>query len=277
MEQENNIFNEINEEIFEEPLHEKKRGDNFLKNKNYEEAEKCYQLSLSKLKNIFKKYHDFLVQNFKKAKELIDTVGIPCHLNLSLCSLNKKNWNKCIAECEKVLEMDINNVKATYRKCKSEINLGLLDQAKKDYTLLEKLIPENNELNELKQAIELKEIEISNKENNKNNNNNNNKNLIWIDKFFLLFLPILQKIKNLLHILPFFWAIERAYGILMKYYPFLENVFLLGKQLILGIPFYYWERCKSLFIHMHNKISGLINILLSPLAFIKGNKKKYHS
>lgn len=271
MEQENNILNEINEEILEEPLHEKKRGDNFMKIKNYEEAVKCYQLSLSKLKNIFKKYHDFLVQNFKKAKELIDTVGIPCHLNLALCNLNMKNWNKCIEECEKVLEMDINNIKAIYRKCKSEINLGLLDQAKKDYTLLEKLIPEKKELNELKQAIELKENEISKIE------NNNNKNLNWIDKIFLLFLPILQKIKNLLYMLPFFWAIERAYGILMKYYPFLENVFLLGKQLILGIPFYYWERCKSLFIHMHNKISGLINILLSPLSFINGNKKKYHS
>lgn len=271
MEQENNILNETNEEILDEPIQEKKKGDNFLKNKNYEEAVKCYQLSLSKLKNIFKKYHDFLVQNFKKAKELIDTVGIPCHLNLSLCYLIMQEWNNCIVECQKVIEMDINNKKAIYRKCKSEINLGLLDNAKEDYMLLEKLISEKTELNELKQAIELKEIEKNKKENNAQ------KTLNWIDKVFLLIFPLTQTIKTLLHILPFFWVIERAYGLLMKYYSFLENVFLLGKKLILDIPFYYWERCKSLFIHMQNKIAGLINILLSPLSFIKGKKKKTHS
>ena len=114
------IFDRSEDEIFSEPEKYKKYGDSCLKGKKYQDALIHYETALEKLKMIFSKHSDCLVKNFSKATQLINTIGIPCHLNMSLCYYHLEKWNESVAECTKVLELDKKNIKAVlvYKKGK---------------------------------------------------------------------------------------------------------------------------------------------------------------
>ena len=50
----------------------------------------------------------------RSKKSAVD-VEMACRGNLALCKLNLKDYNAVIDNCEKVLDNDPNNVKASYR------------------------------------------------------------------------------------------------------------------------------------------------------------------
>ena len=107
----------------EVPSIEKRQGDNFLKDKNYHEALHHYKSAIVALKIVFDDEELNLANDEEKATALINEVGIPSHLNSALCYLNLEDFVNVVFYCTKVLELDQDNVKALYRRCKANIKL----------------------------------------------------------------------------------------------------------------------------------------------------------
>ncbi len=107
---------------FEIPRIEKKLGDVNNSEKNYEEAIAHYKNSIMALKILFDDEKS-LAEDEKRATDLIEEVGIPVHLNLAFCFLQVEDWESVIYYCNKVLELNPENVKAIYRRCKAYLKL----------------------------------------------------------------------------------------------------------------------------------------------------------
>jgi tetratricopeptide (TPR) repeat protein len=107
---------------FEAPSKEKHLGDMKLTEKNYNEAINLYTNSISLLKKVFDQNQEMLSKDDKKATELIETIGIPAHLNIALCYLQLEDWQNVILYCTKVIELNPNHIKAIYRRCKAYIH-----------------------------------------------------------------------------------------------------------------------------------------------------------
>jgi tetratricopeptide (TPR) repeat protein len=146
---------------FEIPLIEKKLGDVKVSEKNYEEAINHYKNSIMALKILFDE-ESTLLEDEKKATELIEEVGIPVHLNMSLCYLQLEDWRNVVFYSNKVLELKPENLKAIYRRCWAYIKMKDLENASKDLEKLEKGLPDNSEeLKKLKNCYEELEKENS--------------------------------------------------------------------------------------------------------------------
>jgi len=107
---------------FEIPRIEKKLGDVKNSEKNYDEAIIHYKNSIMALKILFDE-DTSLLEDEKKATDLIEEVGIPVHLNLAFCYLQLEDWKNVINFCNKVLELKPDHVKALYRRCKAYLKL----------------------------------------------------------------------------------------------------------------------------------------------------------
>jgi len=94
--------------------------------KMYNEALIKYKNSLIEIKLLFNKEKllnkDKLNFIIKKIKNILK---IPVYLNMAYCYLKKKEWSETISYCNKVLEIDKNNIKAIYRRCKANIGNGI--------------------------------------------------------------------------------------------------------------------------------------------------------
>lgn len=145
------------DEEYKAPLLEKIIGDRENQDHNYDKAITHYLLALDKLKKFFDKRTNELAKDFSKAKKLIDTVGIPCHLNLSLCYLKLSEWNKCIYECDKVLQMDKTNTKALFRRSKAYSEINEFIKAKEDFQIVQRLLPNSSDVEGLRKKIEERE------------------------------------------------------------------------------------------------------------------------
>ena len=127
-------------------------SDDLLKKKKYEEAINSYKNTINTL-----------LEDFNDKKE-IDTqilgglkfeIIIPCYQNISLCHMKLNNWLKMKTYSKKVLELDSENIKASYRLCLANIKLGHLKKADHLLEDLEKKIGGSPELEELEKIYSI--------------------------------------------------------------------------------------------------------------------------
>ena len=83
----------------------KAEANAFFKGQKLEEACGKYTQAIQTIR---------LNETLRNKKSAVD-VEMACRGNLALCKLNLKDYNAVIENCEKVLENDPNNVKASYR------------------------------------------------------------------------------------------------------------------------------------------------------------------
>ena len=132
----------------------KLNSDDLLKNKKYEEAIDKYKETINELLDEISNFNLDLKQLFQIREEII----IPCYLNISLCNMKLNRWIKVKTYSKKVLELNQENIKASYRLCLANIKLGHLKKA--DYQLegLEKVIGGTPELEELEKIYEVNKL-----------------------------------------------------------------------------------------------------------------------
>lgn len=132
----------------------KLNSDDLLKNKKYEEAIDKYKETINELLDEIGNFNLDLKQLFQIREEII----IPCYLNISLSNMKLNRWIKVKTYSKKVLELNPENIKASYRLCLANIKLGHLKKA--DYQLeeLEKLIGGTPELEELEKIYEVNKL-----------------------------------------------------------------------------------------------------------------------
>lgn len=144
------------------PFLEKKKGDENLKEKDYEEAAKHY----SKAVMAIKIFHEENKVPKEEIEKIIHNIGIPSNLNLSFIYINKKHWYSAIAHLNQVINYSPEHVKALYRRCLCFINSHQFENADKDLIALEYLIGGSQELEDLHTLFNEKKIEINKDEGN---------------------------------------------------------------------------------------------------------------
>jgi len=175
--------NEDKNDIFSHIILIKKEADNYLKTKKYNAAINFYNLALAKIDEIFSN-PNFIRDNNNNSKILIYKISIPIYLNLALCYLNINNNDKCIEECNKVLDIDKNNKIALFRKAKALINDDNKEESWKVLQNIEKNIGINTETEMIKSEWKNKfndDYTYKRKNNlNYKNENKSNKNMLII-------------------------------------------------------------------------------------------------
>lgn len=109
----------------------KEEGNKYLKDGKLNTAQKKYIRCQSYLTG-FDNDHD-------ECKQLTKSV----HLNLSLLYQKKNNHDEVISNCNKVLEIEENNVKALYRRGQSRLATHDFENAVNDFTKILEVEPEN--------------------------------------------------------------------------------------------------------------------------------------
>ena len=175
--------NEDKNDIFSHIILIKKEADNYFKTKKYNAAINFYNLALTKIDEIFSN-PNFIRDNNNNSKILIYKISIPIYSNLALCYLNLNNNEKCIEECNKVLDIDKNNKIALFRKAKALINDDNKEESWKVLQTIEKNIGINTETEMIKSEWKNKfndDYTYKRKNNlNYKNENKSNKNMLII-------------------------------------------------------------------------------------------------
>ena len=121
-------------------------SDDLLKENKYEEAINNYKNTVNTLLEEFSEKNS---ENMYVKENLKMEIIIPVYQNISLCYMKLKNWLKMKTYSKKVLEIDKDNIKASYRLCLSNIKLGHLKKADHILEELEKKIGGSPELEDL--------------------------------------------------------------------------------------------------------------------------------
>ena len=130
-------------------------SDDLLKKKNYEEAINNYK---STINTLLEEFNDKTNVNSLIIDGLKEEIIIPCYQNISLCHMKMNNWLKMKTYSKKVLELDSENIKASYRLCLANIKLGHLKKADHQLEDLEKKIGGSPELEELEEIYALNKL-----------------------------------------------------------------------------------------------------------------------
>lgn len=120
-------------------------ANELFKNKKYEEAIDKYKETINTLLDEV----STMKINMKKLESLKEEIIIPCYQNIALCNMKLQKWIKVKTYSKKILELNKNNVKASYRLCLANIKLGHLKKADSQLEELENLIGGTPELEEL--------------------------------------------------------------------------------------------------------------------------------
>ena len=174
--------NEDKNDIFSHIIVLKKEADNYFKTKKFNAAINFYYLALAKIEEIFSN-PNFIRDNNNNSKILIYKISIPIYLNLAMCYLNLNNNEKCIEECNKVLEIDKNNKIALFRKAKALINDDKKEESWKVLQNIEKNIGINTETEMIKSEWKNKfndDYTYKRKNNLNYKNESKNKNMLII-------------------------------------------------------------------------------------------------
>ena len=172
--------NEKEEEIKDENIKKqielckelKKQGDELLKSLQFSKATNTYTKAVITVKYLKK---EKLLTRLTKRK-LEKEVLIPSNLNMAYIDIQNKNWKECIRHSSKVLFVDVDNVKARYRRCFGYIKEGNFEKADEDLIILEDQIGGSQDLEELEELFENSKKKSSPKIKNNNNENNERKN-----------------------------------------------------------------------------------------------------
>ena len=172
--------NEKEEEIKDENIKKqielckelKKQGDELLKSLQFSKATNTYTKAVITVKYLKK---EKLLTRLTKRK-LEKEVLIPSNLNMAYIDIQNKNWKECIRHSSKVLFVDVDNVKARYRRCFGYIKEGNFEKADEDLIILEDQIGGSQDLEELEELFENSKKKSSPKIKNNNNDNSERKN-----------------------------------------------------------------------------------------------------
>ena len=129
----------------------KEDANELLKKEKYEEAIDKYKETINTLLDEMSK----IMINMKTLELLREEIIIPCYQNISLCYMKLKKWIKIKTYSKKILALNNNNIKASYRLCYANIKLGHLKKADHQLEELEQLIGGTPELEELEKIYEI--------------------------------------------------------------------------------------------------------------------------
>ena len=92
----------------------KLEANELFKSKNLDDACKKYQSAISVLRT------NLELKGTKKARD----IEIACRGNIALCKLTQKQFEDAIEHCERILDIDPKNVKASYRMAQAMYELS---------------------------------------------------------------------------------------------------------------------------------------------------------
>ncbi|XKL68537.1 hypothetical protein PGB90_004028 [Kerria lacca] len=139
----------------------KEEGNVFYEKQKYEKALEKYELAFSFIDQL---------QLREKPRDVewndLNRMKVPYLLNIAQCKLCLKDYYSVIENCNSVLEIEKNNVKALFRRGKAHIKVWNLQQAKED---LEKvlLLDKNEKSSVMSLMAEIKKAEIESKNSDK--------------------------------------------------------------------------------------------------------------
>ncbi|XP_064538072.1 FK506-binding protein 59 [Drosophila montana] len=110
----------------------KEKGTNYFKKDNFELAIKMY----NKCKNLLPSIKDNTSDEVKALK-------VATHSNIALCHQKSNDHFEAKQECNAVLELDANNVKALYRRGQCNLIINELEDALEDFLKVIELEPGN--------------------------------------------------------------------------------------------------------------------------------------
>uniref|UniRef100_A0ACD5XP55 Uncharacterized protein n=1 Tax=Avena sativa TaxID=4498 RepID=A0ACD5XP55_AVESA len=128
------------EERIEAADRRKLEGNDYFKEKKFEEAIQQYEMAVAYMGD------DFMFQLFGKYRDMALAVKNPCHLNTAACLIKQKRFDEAIAQCSIVLSEDETNVKALFRRGKAKAELGQTEAAREDFLKAKKHSPEDKEI-----------------------------------------------------------------------------------------------------------------------------------
>ncbi|XP_076887371.1 peptidyl-prolyl cis-trans isomerase FKBP62-like [Bidens hawaiensis] len=116
----------------------KEEGNAFFKAGKYKKAIKRYEKAA--------KYIEYDTNFEEDEKKQAKALKITCNLNNAACQLKLKEYKQAEKLCTKVLELEITNVKALYRRAQAYINVADLDLAEVDIKKALEIDPNNKDV-----------------------------------------------------------------------------------------------------------------------------------
>ncbi|CBZ53256.1 putative TPR domain-containing protein [Neospora caninum Liverpool] len=139
-------------QIYEKPTGEKiDAAERFRQEGNAAFREKNYGLAAVNYRKALLQF-DYTFPDTDEEQERMDSVKLPCHLNLAACKLHQQDYDEVYIQCRLALEMDPKNVKAFYRRGLAHLQQDDFVKAKED--LMEALAQEPNS-KEIRDALML--------------------------------------------------------------------------------------------------------------------------
>ena len=103
----------------------KNKGTHYYKKENYKKAMQFYQK--------VKKYLEYDTDLEEENKEKRNTIKLATHLNIAMCQIKLGDYTAAREECDNALELDVNNVKAYFRRATCYFSVHDYESAKDDY------------------------------------------------------------------------------------------------------------------------------------------------
>ncbi|PHJ22527.1 tetratricopeptide repeat-containing protein [Cystoisospora suis] len=133
-------------QIYEKPTSEKiDAADRFRSEGNAAFREKNYGLAAVNYRKALLQF-DYTFPDTPEEQQRMDSVKLPCHLNLAACKLHQQEYDEVYIQCRLALEMDPNNVKALYRRGLAYLQQDHFEKAKKDLLKAQSVEPVNREV-----------------------------------------------------------------------------------------------------------------------------------
>ena len=129
-------------------------ANELIKNKIYEEAIEKYKDTINTLLDDV----GYITININILEFLKEEIIIPCYQNIALCYLKLNKWIKVKTYSKKVLGLNKQNIKVSYRLCLANIKLGHLKKADSQLEELEQIIGGTPELEELEKMYDINKL-----------------------------------------------------------------------------------------------------------------------
>jgi len=135
---------------------EKNLGNNDFKNGELKHALIHYHQALL--------YANGLVGITKEQTIKMNIVKVSCWNNMAAAYLKEGNYTKAVNYCNKVLSLELNNVKALFRRGKAYLELNNLEKAQEDLKNAERVDPDDKSIQKELQALKKRQQEQDKKQ-----------------------------------------------------------------------------------------------------------------
>jgi len=147
---------ETTDDRVEETARFKNEGNEFFKQEKYSEAIRLYEKAIDLWKFVFPRED--------KDKKQMQDAQLPVLLNMAACQIKLKDYKGAWLSCEKSLDIDVNNVKAIFRRGQSYAGQGDYEKARQDMVAAIKLDPKNKDLRRAYEDLKKKEEDYKKKQ-----------------------------------------------------------------------------------------------------------------